>query len=365
MNRISGVCKIPETPVINKLSSTKLTHQVPKVKFNNISFKSDDDSFLQREQEINDFEEKTNAITEEPTLEKIAEISPPVSTPFKDYRNVREYFDHNEAENSVLWNNTITVFDKPTEAKEEIKKEDQNNIKREESVIVSLCEMLNKATVTNTENTNQELSTLEEHEREMENNIKMFDHAIALINSMKENQLKYLQYVRKLKQEKLRMNSENKNDVTVVGKENVDPNVLKEMDVTLKKENQAMLTSPTPTSTTINALIPSVKQENYSPVRSPLTSRPSVIKTKSPSYRIPRKSLCLRKKVFHKSLPNVSDGFVTPNKNNDRALSMYMQIKEHMTFLTTPVAKPCSEIPDTPAVTSHNLKKQLDKLYNE
>ncbi|CAH2232351.1 jg19154 [Pararge aegeria aegeria] len=345
INRISGVSKIPETPVFNQ----PFPHRVPKLKMNNISFKSNgDDSFLQKEKEINDFEEKSNALTEEPTLEKIAEISPPVSTPFNDYRNVRDYFNNSEAEHSVLWNdNTIMSFEKPSEIKD--------NVNRDESVIVSLCEMLNKATVTNANNNNQELGELIEFERQAENNLKMIDNVMGMLNSMKEKQRISLQYIRKLKHDKLQTNGAKDCNVTVLEKEYIANN--------LAKTNLTEESKTKPKTPKINTV--TVKEENVSPEKSPISSRPTVIKSRSPSYKIPRRSIGLRKKVFCKSMPNVSDGTQTPNKNMDRALSMYMQIKDQMTFLNTPLAIARTEIPDTPAITSHNLQKQLDKLYNE
>lgn len=90
----------------------------------------------------------------------------------------------------------------------------------------------------------------------------------------------------------------------------------------------------------------------------------SVIKslTKSPTYKIPRKNLCLRKKVFHKSMPNMSS-LQSPSKDN-KALSIYMKMKEQMIFLNTPIKSKNIEEPNTPAVTSQNLQMQLDKLYN-
>ncbi|KPJ19057.1 hypothetical protein RR48_12568 [Papilio machaon] len=93
----------------------------------------------------------------------------------------------------------------------------------------------------------------------------------------------------------------------------------------------------------------------------------SVIKSpsKSPTYKIPRKNLCLRKKVFHKSMPNISNGTKSPNKETDnKALSIYMKMKEQMIFLNTPIKSNNVEAPNTPAVTSQNLQMQLDKLYN-
>lgn len=367
--RISGICNIPETPVFNKPVRSRMTvankenmsnwanvnkkpsvptksvarprlmipQTVPDTPLSNESWKSScDASFLQKEKEINDIEEKANAISEEQTLENIAEVSPPVSTPFKEYRNVKEYFNNSsELESSALCNDdTIMCFDKHPPVKSI--KEDN---KREDSVIVSLCDLLNKAKVTNAERTSTELEDLLEVEQQTENNIKMIESGIQTLNNIKESQLKSLQYVRKLISEKknVKKHSESDHDKTLV------------MD--------AKLSTPK-----------TLKKEKISPEKSPILGQPcSVIKSpiKSPSYKIPKKNLCLRKKVFYKSMPNVSNGMQTPNKDiENRALNMYMKMKEQMNFLNTPLVKHnVSYIPDTPGVTSHNLQMQLDKLY--
>ncbi|CAH0721963.1 unnamed protein product, partial [Brenthis ino] len=351
--RISGVYHIPETPVVeNKLIKNRLIMQnhinkenssylsnlnkkkvaspkpfrkpvrlpIPDTPLSNMSFKSNSDaSFLQREREINDIEEKTKALTEEPTLENIAEVSPPVSTPFKEYRNVKDFFSHTN-ENSVLYNDTIMSFNKDSENKEN---------SREESVIVSLCDLLNKATM-NTGNTSTELHDLLEVEKQTENNIRMIENAIKTLENIKESQFKSLQYVKRLiNEKKVKKTLENKKDTTLV---------------TVVCENEAV-------------------KKHISPSRSPIL-RPSVIKTKSPSYKIPKKNLCLRKKVFCKSMPDVANVQKTPEKN-DQALNMYMQMKEKMNFLNTPLVKHRNiQAVDTPTVTSYNLQMQLDKLYN-
>lgn len=310
---------------------------VPDTPLSNESWKSScDASFLQREKEINDIEEKAKAIAEEQTLDNIAEVSPPVSTPFKEYRNVNEYFNNSsEIETSALYDdNTIMCFDKNSEAK--FSKEDNQ---REESVIVSLCDLLNKAKVTNNDKPSNELEDLLEVEKQTENNIKMIDSGIQTLKNIKESQLKSLQYVRKLISEKNngKKLSESDHDKTLVNEAKVTPKTL--------------------------------KKEKLSPETSPVLGKPcSVIKSpvKSPSYKIPKKNLCLRKKVFYKSMPNVANPMQTPNKDLDnRALNMYMKMKEQMNFLNTPLVKHknISYIPDTPAVTSHNLQMQLDKLY--
>ncbi|CAG9783989.1 unnamed protein product [Diatraea saccharalis] len=355
--RISGVCNIAETPKVltnlnksrmtlankenisNQSSITKKTLVTPKI-FNhrplnkrsvpdtplsNESWKSScDASFLQTEKEIHDTEEKAKAILEEHTLENIAEVTPPVSTPFRDYRNIKEYFNNSsELESSALYNdNTIMCFDKTAN-------------KREESVIVSLCDLLNKAKVSHPENCDTELEDLLEVEKQTEHNIRMIESGIQTLLNIKDSQIKSLQSVRKLISEK-------KKGYQSHGHEH---------DKTLVTEAKA---------TTI------ALKEKQSLTKSPIFGKPcSVIKTplKSPSYKIPKKNLCLRKKVFHKSMPNMT----TPDKDIDkRALNMYMKMKEQMNFLSTPLVKHTNvELPDTPAVTSHNLQRQLDKLYDE
>lgn len=355
--RISGICNISETPLVTKplksrmtlankenisnqasikklpaarpLVHKKLIPVVPDTPLSNESWKSScDASFLQNEKDINDVEAKTKAIAEEPTLEKIAEVTPPASTPFKEYRNVKEYFNNSsEIENSAACNDdTIMCFEKHSLSKE--------NNHREESVIVSLCDLLNKATVTNSGKISTELEDLLQIEEQTERNLKMIDNSIAALNKIKESQLTSLKYVRKL--------------------------------ISEKKPSRCMDTTLTHTKVSPKA----IKMEKTSPKRESLSKPCSVIKScsKSPSYKIPKKNLCLRKKVFHKSMPNVSsEPIVTPEKADmgNKALSMYMKMKEHMNFLNTPVAKRNLNVPDTPAVTSHNLQKQLDKLYDE
>ncbi|KAJ8722445.1 hypothetical protein PYW07_003625 [Mythimna separata] len=354
--RISGINNIAETPVFNKpiksrmtlankenvstynsikklppprpLVKKKIIPAIPDTPMSNESWKSScDASFLLKEKEINDAEEKTKAIAEEPTLENIAAVTPPVSTPFKEYRNVQEYFNHSsELESSAVYHdNTIMTFEKSAETEEKSK--------REESVIVSLCDLLNKASVANSGKMSTELEDLIQIEKQTEHNLRMIDNSIAALNKIKQSQLTSLQYVRKLIKDK-------------------KPSENGDKTLTETKETPKV-----------------IKLEKLSPERKAEVSKPcSVIKScsKSPSYKIPKKNLCLRKKVFCKSMPNVSNEPVSPVKADmgDRALSMYMQIKERMNFLSTPVAKREFHIPDTPAVTSHNLQKQLDKLYD-
>ncbi|KAJ8725884.1 hypothetical protein PYW08_004067 [Mythimna loreyi] len=355
--RISGINNIAETPVVNKPNKSRVTQAnkenvsnfssikklppprplvmkkivpvIPDTPMSNESWKSScDASFLLKEKEINDAEEKTKAIAEEPTLENIAAVTPPVSTPFKEYRNVQEYFNHSsELESSAVYHdNTIMSFEKPAQTEE--------NSKREESVIVSLCDLLNKASVANSGKMSTELEDLVQIEKQTEHNLRMIDNSIAALNKIKQSQLTSLKYVRKLINDKKPC-------------ENGDKTLIETKE------------------------IPKViKTEKSSPEQKSVVSKPcSVIKScsKSPSYKIPKKNLCLRKKVFCKSMPNVSNETITPVKADmgNRALSMYMKMKEQMNFLNTPVAKREFHIPDTPAVTSHNLQKQLDKLYDE
>lgn len=358
--RISGICNIPQTPITsNKTNANRYTtlqhvsnqknkenisnianinkkiavpkpynHKklvlrvTPATPISNISFKSNSDaSFLEKEKEINDIEEKTKALTEESTLENIAEVSPPVSTPFKEYRNVQEFFNYTvESDNSGVCNDTVTCFEKMSMS---------NECKREESVIVSLCDMLNKATVNTSNKVSTELDDLLEMEKQTEKNIKRLEIGIKTLNDIKESHIESLQSLRKLiNEKKMQKVSESEKDITMVQ---------------TKTE----------------------RKSEPSPVNSPELNRPSVIKVKSPSYKIPKKNLCLRKKVFHKSVPNVSNGMQTPKRDSNKALNMYMQMKENMNFLTTPLVKHHSvEPPDTPALTSHNLQRQLDKLFN-
>lgn len=367
--RISGINNIAETPVVSKsfkmtladkenvsslankagikkilpppqhLIKKKLIPVIPDTPMSKESWNSScDSSFLQIEKEIYDTEEKVKAIAEEPTLHNahnsnvlyIAAGTLPASTPFKEYRNVQEFFNHSsEMENSALYNdNTIMSFEKHTDT--------QENNKREESVIVSLCELLNKASVTNGK-MSTELEDLLQLEAHTEQELKWTDINISAWNKIKQSQLTSLQYVRKLIKDKKTCETGDKT-------------------LTHNKETPKIIIT-----------------EHFSPENKTVvsTSKPcSVIKScsKSPSYKIPKKNLCLRKKVIFKSMPNITSEQITPVKANNmgnKALSMYLKMKENMNFLTTPVAKREFHVPDTPAVTSNNLQKQLDKLYGE
>lgn len=347
--RISGICNIPETPVvINKPIKSRMTlankenianqpniykkpiatpkstlrkrvmaSRIPDTPLSNESWKSScDDSFLQNEQHI-EYIENINDLINEHTLDMIAEVSPPISTPFTDYRNINYSFNNssNVMENT---NHDDTIMSFDNESKE--------NSKREESVIVSLCAKLDKATVSCPKTLGTELDDLLKVQKHTESNLKMIENGIRTLNNIKESQLKSLQYVNKLIQEKKSQNASG-----------IDEKKTKESQM----NDISNLASVEPCS---------------------------VIKTiqKSPSYKIPRKNLCIRKKVLYKSMPNIP-GAVTPQKDmGQKALSMYLKMKEQNNYLNTPVVKRMPmEVPDTPAMTSHNLAKQLDKLYDE
>ncbi|CAG5051248.1 unnamed protein product [Parnassius apollo] len=360
-DRISGIYNIAETPAIktnpsytNRMTiankenyssqaniNTKI-HTTPKLKppllkktsagepdtLSNMSWRSNcDASFLQTEKALQDIDDKTKAL-EEKTVENIAEVTPPASTPFREYRNVQEFFNdtNNDSENSALYNdNTFMCFDKINVCKE--------NSARDEYVIASLCELLCKATVNNCDKKSSELDNLLEAEKQTEHSIETIGHVIRTLTKIKKSQMHSLQYVRKLIHEKRKMASGNKNEIT---SDEISKEIKQEITVL---ENSSCS-----------------------------SERCSVIKscTKSPSYKIPKKNLYLHKKDFHKSMPNCSNSLHTPHKDtNNKALSIYMKMKEQMNFLNTPHMKHNKlEAPNTPAVTSHNLQMQLDKLYN-
>lgn len=291
---------------------------IPDTPLSNDSWKSScDASFLQKEKEIYEIERKAQAIQEESLLSDIANVSPPVSTPFKEYRNVNEYFNNSSDMENSGHDNTIMCFDRPSTIKEE-------TADREETIIVSLCDMFNKATVTYNEKSKSELDILLEIKKETEKNI--------------QSQIKLLNYVNRLIHKK---RTGSKSPIA--------------FDKTLIEES----------------LLSKLVANDKTPEKSP-TVRCSVIKSvpKSPSYKIPKKTPCLRKKVFHKSMPDMPTGLRTPKAAVDqgnRAMEMYMKMKEqNIKFLNTPVVKqrPVSAVPDTPAVMSKNLQCQLDKLYN-
>ncbi|XP_061712637.1 uncharacterized protein LOC133521601 isoform X2 [Cydia pomonella] len=365
--RISGICNIPETPVEPKAAIPRITiankensscqaninrksiapklinHKrlapppIPDTPLSNDSWKSGSDaSFIQKEREIHETEAMRNATLDtQRTLENIAEVSSPIATPFREYRNNIDC--HNNSivmDNSNTENDTIMSFDNPTML-ERVNNQDERvkgseKVDREESVIVSLCEMLNKASVTNSESTSK-LDELLEVERETEQNIKMIEDGIQALINIKEAQYKALSQVRKLITEKRnsRKVSDSDKDTTLVG-------------------NSA--------------------SETQSPPKSPVLGHPcSVIRSpKSPSYKIPKRTPCLRKSVFHKSMPNVASDMSTPVKlDGGKALNMYMKMKEQLQFLNTPLLQARPAPPDTPAVTSLNLQKQLNRLYNK
>ncbi|XP_063359198.1 uncharacterized protein LOC134648640 [Cydia amplana] len=361
--RISGICDIPETPVETKpakprvtiankenrscqanvnrksITPTLINHKrlapppKPDTPLSNDSWESGSDaSFIQKEKEIHETEAITNAILDaQHTLENIVEVSPPIATPFREYRNNIEYTNSSVMDNSNSENDTIMCFDNPTMV-ERVNNQDERlkeseKVDREESVIVSLCDMLNKATVTNFESSSK--LELREVERQTEHNIKMIkDNIPALINII-EAQYKTLSHMRKLIRD-IRNGTKvsDDKDKTLVG-----------------------------------------NSEPKSPPKSPVLGRPcSVIRLspKSPSYKIPKRTPCLRKRVFYKSMPNVVSDMSTPVKlDAGTALNMYMEMKEQLHFLNTPLVKARpAQVPDTPAITSQNLQMQLNRLYN-
>lgn len=360
---ISGICHIEETPLlVNKSSKARMTlankeniASIPKVRaiattpksslrkramaalipdttLSNESWKSScDDSFIQHEKDMEVIECKTKALTEIHTFET-AKVSPPASTPYKEYRNIKESFNDSSINNSSLahQDNTIMCFDTTSVSNE--------NNKREESVIVSLCDMLNKATVSTTiaEKISTDLDELLEVEKQTANNLEMIVNGIKMLNRVKESELKSLQSVRKLINEKQKQTSESDKEKTVI-------ETTKEIPI----------------------------HEELTPIKSQVAKPCTVIRSclKSPSYKIPKKmTSSVRKKVHYRSLPNVANFKVTPEKDmGGRALGMYLKMKEHMNFLSTPAGKqrPIDVVMDTPTIASHNLQKQLDKLYNE
>ncbi|XP_047988689.1 uncharacterized protein LOC125228236 [Leguminivora glycinivorella] len=365
--RISGICNIPETPVETKpakprvtiankenssyqaninrksiapklINHKRLVPTKPDTPLSNDSWKSGSDaSFIQKEKEIHESEAMTNAILHaQRTLEKIAEVSPPITTPFRKYRNNIESNNSSVMDNSNPENDTIMSFDNPTmlervNNQDERLKESQK-VAREERVFVSLCDMLNKATITNSESDKLD-ELLEVKQKQTEHNIKMIEDGIQALINIKEEQYKSLYEIKKQIREKVNSKkvSDNDKDTTLVG-------------------NTA---------------------EPQTPLKSPVLGHPcSVIRLspKSPTYKIPKRTPCLRKKVFYKSMPSVvMTDMSTPVKlDGGKALNMYMKMKEQLHFLNTPLVKSRpAMVPDTPAITSQNLQMQLNKLYNK
>lgn len=358
--RISGICNIPETPDETKPAKPRITaankenssysanmnrksiapkiinHKrlappsVPDTPLSNDSWISGSDaSFIQKEKEIHDSEEKTNAVLDSyPTLENIAEVSPPDATPFREYRkNIESLNNSSILDNSNVENDTVMCFDKPM-ASEAVNE-------REESVIVSLCDMLKKATV-NTDTQTSELKEILQFEKQTRHNIKIINDGIQVLIIIKESQQKALKDI--IKKKELLIDKREGRHISGSDK-----------DVTLVANNQPPV-------------------ESKSPEKSPVLGRHcSVIRAspKSPSYKIPKKTACLRKKVFYKSMPNVSDMSTPVKIDGGKALNMYLKMKEQLNFLNTPIVKECPAIPDTPGITSQNLQMQLNKLYNE
>lgn len=200
---------------------------------------------------------------------------------------------------------------------------------QEESVIVSLCDLLNKATVRNDEKPSKEVNKLLDLERETLANINLLDNGIAIMMKLKASQ-----------------------------------------EASLLKIRQSIC-DVDGESTIVEQLALSIETE-LATVNDTITRNISVIRTctrspKSPAYKIPKKNTCLRKKVFYKSMPSVLGSPLPPITSRNQATDMYMKMKEQMNFLNTPVVKrKVDKAPEanTPAVTSRNLQRQLDRLYN-
>lgn len=321
------------TPKSSSLYKRVLTSRIPETPLSNKSWKSScDDSFIQNEKnvdlELNHIEDEAMSIGEK-TLENIAQVSSSTSTPFKIYRNISDSFNNscnvmNDSPADIK-DDSITWVDKSTAQCE--------NSKREESVIVSLCNMLTETKLSqpSTEEISTELDLLEVKKQAL-NKIKMIENVIKVLSTIKETELATVQNVSMLIIA---------NEKKIMGSK---------MDKTVIETTEDSLNQATPT-------------------RSTLVVKPcSVIKSclKSPSYKIPNiKMSTLKKKVHYKSLPNVSQCKVTPDKNmGNKALSMYLKIKENMNFLSTPAGKqhPNNAVMGTPAIAS-NVRKQLGKLY--
>ncbi|CAG4960925.1 unnamed protein product [Parnassius apollo] len=184
------------TPKLKPLLLKKTSASVPDTPLSNMSWRSScDASFLQTEKALQDIDDKTKAL-EEKSVKNIAEVTQPVSTPFKKYRNVEEFFNNtNDSESSALYNdNTIMCFDKVNVCKET----SANDV----SVIVSLCELLNKATVNNCDKKTSELDDLLKVQKQTEQHIQMIGHGIRTLTKIKESQMHSLQCIRKLINEK-------------------------------------------------------------------------------------------------------------------------------------------------------------------
>ncbi|KAJ0180734.1 hypothetical protein K1T71_004138 [Dendrolimus kikuchii] len=344
--RISGICNIPETPdVINNPIKSRMTITnkenrqfilpkpinskkiikpplVPNTPLTNESWKSScDDSFLQREKEIDDYENKVF------NENKVNNVTPQVSTPYTKHRNIQEYFDNssNFDDSAAYKDNTIMCFDKP--------KNSIDNNKREESVIVSLCDLLDKATVTDVERTST-LDDLLNMEKDLEQNSIIIEKTIKMLNELKESKTKSLKFIRRL----------------------------------IKEKKESISNHEKPLAETKDFKV--VKAEKINEEVNPMKSKPcSVIKSciRTPTYKIPRRSPCLKKMVLYKSMPNQLNEMHSPKIDmGKRALSVYMEMKQHMNFLNTPLKRPENTTGlSTPAVTSHNLQIQLEKLYDD
>lgn len=270
-----------------------------------------DDSFLQREKEIQDTEEKPTAISKGGALENVEEKPLPMSTPFKDFRSAKDFFNESaRSDNSELYeDNTIMSFDKPTPKEN----------KREESVIVSLCDLLNNANLNNSKNESTELNDLIECQKQSKNNIRLIEQGIETLNKIKQTELRTLETVSKLIEEK----NNGRVDNTV----------------------------------------------NLNKTKNGTVNKSCLVIKRSPTYQIPKKNPSLRKSVISKSMLTVPNIQLSPHGGmNEKALGIYMKMKKHVSFLKTPCkSERETVVHGTPsaAITSLNLQKQLDKLYCE
>ncbi|XP_050678902.1 uncharacterized protein LOC126975135 isoform X2 [Leptidea sinapis] len=301
--------KKPTTPksILKRTLKQPIFDDVSQV---NSSIKSDE-SFLQKEKEANEIEEIPQATNE--NLNRISVLAPLalVSPSLENYRNVNDYF--NSSDNTSVMADDSTLYIDSTILSFEIMPNFNENNNKEQCDVSNLCHLLTKANINMLESKNTELEQLLKIEKQLENGRK-------LLTSITESQMEALNSVRKLIQ------NHKSRDVCEIQN--------------METQNKC--------------------------TESPKTSqRCSVIK--SPSYKIPKKSVNLSRKVLHASSPKVSDINKTPVKGMDtKVLSMYMKMKKKMNFLNTPSMDRHREIqPDTPTVTSHNLQKQLASLYDE
>ncbi|GBP40954.1 hypothetical protein EVAR_26035_1 [Eumeta japonica] len=310
--------KPPNKKMILTTGSYLKVHETLDTPVPNSSINSNNDTFLQKEKEINELEERISTMTcDDKTLENIDEVSPPASTPFTDYRSVQECFnDSSDFENSAIYNNTIMCFDKTFYQ--------TDNNEKEDSMIVSLCDLLDKACVENPDPTCHELENLLALEKQIQTSLQM-------LTTLKENNEKALSKVKELIQ---------------IKRNNLPGNI-----------NMSLVTS----------LTQKVLNEKGKVMISKNIHKRSVAISKTPIKNIADKKQSLRKTALHKSMPSgLNDYSVTKIQLNDRspATCMYQELKQSMNFLHTPMKERASQaVPDTPAITSHNIQKQLSKLY--